>query len=127
MADPNRPYEDPYSALDQSIAATGKSKKEIAAIVYPGRRIETALSLLSRALTPENTDVNLNIEMIETIMSNTRPDDFIYYMCDRFGFERPERKKAALETELRMKMESMQRQMSEMFVMMKKMEKEKSE
>lgn len=102
------------------MAATGKSKKEIAGIIYPGRKIETATSLLSRALTPENTDVNLNIEMIETIMTNTRADDFIFYLCDKFGFERPKRKPAALESMVYTKIETLQRQMAELMDMVKK-------
>lgn len=85
-------YEDIYDAIEKAIASSGKTKKEIASILYPGRKIETATSLLSRALTPENTDVNLNIEMILTILKETRPDDFIAYLCDEFGFERPIRK-----------------------------------
>lgn len=85
-------YEDQYDAIEKSIASSGKSKKEIASILYPGRKIETAMSLFSRALSPENTDVHLSIEMIKTILQETRPDDFIFYLCDEFGFERPSQK-----------------------------------
>jgi Icc-related predicted phosphoesterase len=38
------------------------------------------------------TDVNLNIDILMVIMRETRPDDFINYLCDEFGFERPSRK-----------------------------------
>lgn len=85
-------YEDPYDALEKAIAASGKTKKELAGIVYPGRQIETAKSLLSRALSPENTDVNLSIETLLTLLKETRPDDFLFWLCDYFGFERPLRK-----------------------------------
>jgi len=85
-------YDDAYDALERAIAASGKTKKEIAAACYPGRSIETAKSLLSRALSPENNDVHLCICTILTIMRETRPDDFIHYLCDEFGFERPIRK-----------------------------------
>jgi len=85
-------YDGPYDALEKSIAVSGKPKKAIAEAVWPGRQPETAKSLLSRALSPENTDVNLNIDILMVIMRETRPDDFINYLCDEFGFERPSRK-----------------------------------
>jgi len=118
-----RPYEDAYDALNQSIAETGRSRKEIASKVYPGRKIETAHSLFSRALTPENTDVHLTQEMIETIMEATRPDDYVFYLCDKFGFDRPPRKPAALETDIRLNLQGMQRQMIELVKKMEKLEK----
>lgn len=85
-------YDDVYDAVEKSIAISGKTKKSIAAAVYPGRQPETAKSLLSRSLSPENTDVNLSVEALETIMMETRPDDAIYYLCDKYGFERPAKK-----------------------------------
>jgi hypothetical protein len=88
-------YEGPQDALQKSIASSGKPQKQIACAVYPGRQPETAKSLLSRGLSPENTDVRINIENLLTIMRETRPEDFIYYLCDEFGFERPLRKQKA--------------------------------
>lgn len=85
-------YEDALDAIEKAIASSGKTKKEIAAIIYPGRQPETAKSLLSRALTSENTDVHLSMEMILTILKETRADDFIFFLCDEFGFERPIKK-----------------------------------
>jgi hypothetical protein len=85
-------YDGPLDAVEKSIAVSGKPKKAIAEAVWPGRQPETAKSLLSRALSPENTDVNLNVENLLTIMRETRPDDFIYFLCDDFGFERPAKK-----------------------------------
>lgn len=43
-------------------------------------------------MSPENTDVRLNVDNTLTIMKETRPQDFIFYLCDEFGFERPVRK-----------------------------------
>jgi hypothetical protein len=85
-------YDSPEDALQKSIAASGKPQKEIACAVWPGRDMSTAKSLLSRSLSPENTDVNLTSTKIEAIMSETRPDDYIFYLCDKYGFERPQRK-----------------------------------
>lgn len=82
-------YDGALDAIDKSIAVSGKPRKAIAEAVWPGRQPETAKSLLSRALSPENTDVNLNIENLLTIMRETRADDFIYFLCDEFGFDRP--------------------------------------
>lgn len=118
----NRPYEDAYDALNQAIAETGRSRKEVSSRVYPGRKIETALSLFSRAMSPENTDVHLSQEMVETVMECARPDDYIFYLCDKFGFERPARKPAALEAEIRINLQGMQRQMAEMMRKLERME-----
>lgn len=127
MSSGSRQYEDAYDALNQAIAETGRSRKEIAARVYPGRKIETAHSLLSRALSPENTDVHLTQEMVETIMEASRPDDYIFYLCDKFGFDRPARKPAALEADIRMSMQDMQRQMAELLKKVKRMEEKAGE
>ena len=113
-------YEDEYDAINQAIAATGRSRKEIAALLYPGRKLSTAESLLSRLLSPESTDVNLSVAQEKAIMRATRSEDVIYQLCDEFGFERPIRKKAALETEIKLKMESMQQQMSSLADMLQK-------
>ncbi|MEN6375567.1 MAG: hypothetical protein ABFD75_12435 [Smithella sp.] len=85
-------YDGPYDALEKSIAYSGKTKKSIASSLYPGRQSETAKSLLSRAMSPENTDVRLSIENMLVLMKETRPDDLLYFLCDYFGFERPKRK-----------------------------------
>jgi hypothetical protein len=85
-------YDSAYDALEKAIAQSGKPKKAIASIVYPGRQPETAKSLLSRALAPDNTDVRISIENLITILRETRANDFIFYLCDEFGFERPNRK-----------------------------------
>lgn len=85
-------YEGPYDALEKSIVITGKTKKAIAGTLYPGCQPETAKSRLSRALSTEHPDVNISVENLLTIMKETRPEDFIYYLCDEFGFHRPDRK-----------------------------------
>jgi len=85
-------YESPFDALEKSIAFSGKPKKAIAMSVYPGRQPDTAKSLLSRSMSSENTDVHLSVENVLVIMKETRPDDFINYLCDEFNFERPIKK-----------------------------------
>ncbi|HDK41278.1 MAG TPA: hypothetical protein ENH31_02875 [Nitrospirae bacterium] len=116
-------YEDFYDALEQSLSASGKTKKEIAAILYPGRTIETAKSLLSRALTPENTDVNLSVEALLTIMKETSADDIIYFLCDEFGFERPARKdKSTFEREVKGQVRDIQERIGAVLQELKRME-----
>ena len=85
-------YENIEDALEKSIIASGKTKKEIASVIYPDCQIETAKSRLSRALSPEHTDVNISIGHMKAIMKETRPEDVIYCLCDEFGFERPNKK-----------------------------------
>ena len=86
-------YESPYDALEKSIAVSGMSKKEIASILFPNtQKLETAKSRLSRALNPEDKGENLNPDQVIAFMEATRPEDFLYYLCDYFNFTRPVRK-----------------------------------
>jgi hypothetical protein len=95
-------YDDLFEAIDIQIMASGLSKKELAAHVWPGRRIETAKSLFSRAINPENTDVHLSAEHLIAIMDLIGPDHIINYLCDRYFYQRPskrDRQAAALNRE----------------------------
>ena len=85
-------YEGPLDALEKSILISGKTKKSIASILYPDCQIDTAKSRLSRALSPEHSDVNISIGHLMVIMKECRAEDFIYFLCDEFNFERPQRK-----------------------------------
>ncbi|MFA5284518.1 MAG: hypothetical protein WC347_02865 [Smithellaceae bacterium] len=85
-------YDSLEDALEKAIIASGKTKKEIASVLYPDCQIETAKSRLSRALSPEHADVNISIGHMKAIMNETRPDDIINFLCDEFGFERPIKK-----------------------------------
>ena len=121
----SRSFDDAYDALNQSIAETGRPRKAIAAKIYPGRKLSTAEGLFSRMMTPENDDVHLTQEAVEAIMEETRPDDYIYYLCDKYGFERPPRKPAALEAEIRLSLAGMQKQLVEMMAKLERQEREK--
>lgn len=101
-------YEGIYDAIESGISASGRTRKELASIIYPGRQIETAQSILTRALSPENTDVHFSIEALLTILRETRADDFIYFLCDEFSFERPQRKdKETFKREMKQDMKSL--------------------
>lgn len=86
-------YDDPYEVLAASISASGKTVKEVACKAYPGCTPDTAKSKLSRALSSENHDVHLSLENILVVLDETIPEHFINYLCDRYGFIRPQKKK----------------------------------
>lgn len=86
-------YEDQYDALNRGIVTSGKPMKEIACMVYPGLPLENAKSRFSRALSPENQECKLNIDGLMAVLDNTEPEHFIYFLCDRYGYLRPGRKK----------------------------------
>jgi hypothetical protein len=105
-------YDSPYEAIEKSIASSGKTKKELASILYPGSDLNTAKSLFSRALNPENRDVNLSVENILSIMQETRPEDFLFFLCDLFGFERPARRtKESFKCEIQSHLKAIQEEM----------------
>lgn len=85
-------YEDIYDAIDRQISASGLQRKEIAAEVFKGRSIETAKSLLSRSLDPNNPDCSLSINRLIAILDLTGAEHVINMLCDRYFFERPARK-----------------------------------
>lgn len=87
-------YETAEEALRRSIAFSGRPQKDIASILWPRDKIDAAKTRLSRALSQENTDVSLSLKQVLSIMNETRPDDFINYLCDEFGFERPRKRSA---------------------------------
>lgn len=119
-------YEDFYDAIEKTIASSGRTKKELATIIYPGRQIDTAKSLLSRALTPENTDVNLSIESLLTILKETSANDFICFLCDEFGFERPHKKdKTTFEREIKGQVSDIQDRLGAVLQEIKQMERAK--
>lgn len=82
-------YDDIWEALDLQILNSGLSKKELAAHIYPGRSIETAKSLFSRALSPEITNVNLHVEQLIAMMDQMGAEHIINFICDRYFFQRP--------------------------------------
>jgi len=85
-------YDTAEEALRRSIAFSGRPQKDIASILWPKDKIEAAKTRLSRALSRENSDVSLSLKQTLSIMKETRPDDFLNYLCDEFGFERPRKK-----------------------------------
>jgi hypothetical protein len=95
-------YDDIWEAIDLQILKSGLSKKELAAHIYPGRSIETAKSLFSRALSPEITNVNLHVEHLIAMMDQIGAEHIINCLCDRYFFQRPEKRDpqaAALDKE----------------------------
>jgi hypothetical protein len=97
-------YEDIYDALVKAVNSDsrGLSMKQISCELWPARNPDTARGVLSRALNPENNDVRLAPEEIVRIMDICGPEHVLFFLCDRFSYERPVRKeKAAFEREIK--------------------------
>ncbi len=92
-------YDDQYDALNRCIISSGKPQKEIACIVYPGMPVENAKSRFSRALSPENHDCKLSIDGLIAVLDNTEPEHFVHFLCDRYGYMRPPRKRDLTDAE----------------------------
>lgn len=113
-------YDDVYEAVDLQILQSGLSKKELAAHLWPGRSIETAKSLFSRAISPENTDVHLRVEHLIALMDQMGADHIINFLCDRYFFQRPEKRDPqAAELDKQEQMNQLVRQLEQMTVRMK--------
>ena len=118
-------YEDGYDALTKAIAISGKARKAIALAVWPGKKEEQAQSMLTRALSPEG-DVKLNLDNLEALLNETDPIHFIHYLCDKHGFERPNRKDLkAFEKSINEKVDSLAKQMLMLVKEVKTLEKMK--
>ena len=76
-------YEDFFDAVEKQISASGKTRKEIASRLFPGRSADTAKSLLSRALSRDNTDVRLTVECLEALMDFCGSEHIMAYFADR--------------------------------------------
>ena len=118
-------YEDGYDALTKAIAISGKARKAIALAVWPGKKEEQAQSMPTRALSPEG-DVKLNLDNLEALLNETDPIHFIHYLCDKHGFERPNRKDLkAFEKSINEKVDSLAKQMLMLVKEVKTLEKMK--
>ncbi len=86
--------------LAQTIHGCGRFK-EVAMALWPNSTLENALSYLSRALSI-NDDMKLDCDAILPILEITGRDDFIRWLCEKRGYEMPEKKPApTLEIELK--------------------------
>jgi hypothetical protein len=92
MSQPVLFYEDLYDAVNRQIAEAGKTRMYLSQVIYPGVKPETAQSKFTRALSPENTDVSLTVEMLRVIMKECGANHIINYLCDDYGYDRTHRK-----------------------------------
>jgi hypothetical protein len=108
-------YEDVMDAINKMVNANpkGLSIKQIAMELWPSRNPDTARSAFSRGINPENNDVNLNPEELDKAMEITgAPEHIIYYLCDKYSFERPAKKdKARFEKEIKQQLKGVQDQL----------------
>lgn len=118
-------YEDSYDALTKGIAISGKARKAIAMSIWPGKKEDQAQSMLTRALSSEG-DVKLNIDNLEALLNEIDPVHYIYYLCDKHGFERPNRKDIkAFEKSINEKVEGLAKQLNVLLKEVKTLEKMK--
>jgi len=91
-------YDDIYDAINKMVHGNpeGLSIKQIAMTLWPARADDTARNVLSRALNPNENDVNLKPEELDKAMDICKaPEHIIFYFCDKYGFERPQKKDPA--------------------------------
>jgi predicted ribosome quality control (RQC) complex YloA/Tae2 family protein len=97
-------YEDIYDALRKTVDTNprGLKIKTIACEIWPAKHPDTARSELSRSLNPEDRNANLRPEEIVRLMEVCGPEHVLYYLCDRFIYERTMKKnKAGFEREMK--------------------------
>jgi hypothetical protein len=117
MADNGFPlfYDDINDAISKMVNGNpeGLSIKQIAMDLWPSRNPDTARSAFSRAINSEQHDLNLRPEEVVKVMEITnRPEDVIFFLCDRFGFERPSKKeRKSIEKSITSGIKSIQDQM----------------
>lgn len=107
-------YEDIFDALNKTTNGNpqGLVLKQIASDLWPSRNPDTARSLLSRALNPENTDARLSPDEVVRLMDVCGPEHVLFFLCDRFGFDRPVKKnRSKFEKEVKDIMKGLTEQM----------------
>lgn len=122
-------YEDIMDAIAKMVNGNpqGLSIKQIAMELWPARNPDTGRSTLSRSLSPEHHDQNLNPEELDKIMEITRaPEHVINYLCDKYGFERPSRKdKESFKKEVRQDLKGLMEQLKHISRKVETLESEK--
>ena len=84
-------YDDEYDALNQMIANSDKSAKELAAFLFPERKLDSAHARLRACLNPER-DERLTFGQIVAAMRFCGRFDPLMYACDETLHARPDRK-----------------------------------
>lgn len=86
-------YDDEYDALAQMIANSEKTPKELAAFLFPDRKLDSAHARLRACLNPEK-DERLTFGQIIAAMRFCGRFDPLMYACDETLHARPDRKAA---------------------------------
>lgn len=84
-------YDDEYDALAQMIANSSKSAKEVAAFLFPDRKVDSAYARLKACLNPDR-DERLTFGQIIAAMRFCGTFDPLMYACDETLHARPDRK-----------------------------------
>lgn len=104
-------YEDINDAISRMVNGNpmGISLKQIAMELWPSRNPNTARSALSRAMSSDYKDMRLSPQELDKLMEITgRPEDIIFFLCDKYSYERPAKKdKVSFEREIRSELKSL--------------------
>lgn len=86
-------YDDEFDALNQMIANSSKSSKELACYLFPEKKPDTAYARLKACLNPDK-DERLTFGQIIASMAFCERYDPLMYACDETLHGRPDRKSA---------------------------------
>lgn len=81
--------ETPREMMSRIIHGSGRFK-EVAANIWPHVPLENAKTYLSKALSPDEN--KFDIDWIPVVCRVTGWDDFLFWLCHRLGYEKPEKK-----------------------------------
>lgn len=84
-------FEDEFEALAMMISNSSKSTKEVAAFLFPDRKLDSAYARLKACLNPEK-DERLTFGQIIAAMNFCGTFDPLMYACDETMHARPDRK-----------------------------------
>ena len=84
-------YDDEFDALQEMVRASGKSKKELAAYLFPHLKPESAYARLAACLNPEK-DERLSFGQIIAAMKFCGCYDPLMFACDETLHGRPDRR-----------------------------------
>ena len=84
-------YDDEFDALQAMVGASGKSKKELAAYLFPHLKPESAYARLTACLNPEK-DERLSFGQIIAAMKFCGSYAPLMFACDETLHDRPDRR-----------------------------------
>lgn len=87
----NTIFDDEFDALQQAIAASGKTVKDVATHLFPHLRGESAYARLKACINADR-DERLTMSQVVLLMRYTGQYQPLHFMCDETFHARPDRK-----------------------------------